>query len=149
MVAILLIFFGSAGPCLHDKVGDSKCSIEIRQLRDPDPVERRWAAEILGRRKCRKAVPHLIVALRDQNDTVRAWSAWALAEIKDRAAIDPIISAVVEQEKRRHLDVLGSETGCLADMYLALQKLSGQDFGYNQAKWLDWRKKNRQSSRVP
>jgi HEAT repeat protein len=61
-------------------------------LRDEHPEVRKWAATILGRRLCRKAVPQLIGSLEDENGHVRGEAAKALGDIGDQMAIAPLIA---------------------------------------------------------
>ena len=104
----------------------------ISALKDEDSDVREAAAKALGEIKDPRAVEPLISALKDVNWRVRDAAAEALGEIKDPRAVEPLISAL------KDVDVLVREAAAKA-----LRKITGQDFGWDQAKWQKWWEKNK------
>ena len=79
----------------------------LRGLADPDPVERRKAAWVLGEAESLAGVDALVEALGDEDPGVRAVSAWALGEIKDPRAIDALAALLSDPSPRvREMAVL-------------------------------------------
>lgn len=104
----------------------------IADLKDPSWQARWFASQALGDMKDPRAVEPLAAALKDKNVYVRAMAAWALGEIKDPRAVEPLIEALKDEIK----DVRKKAV-------LALQAITGKDFGQDHAKWMEWREKNK------
>ena len=105
----------------------------IKSLKDKDWQIRWYAASALGEMKDAGALEPIIETLKtDDNGYVRAMAAWALGEIGDPRAVEPLIEAI---EDESHDVQKGSP--------LALQKITGQDFGHDRAKWREWWEKNK------
>jgi len=84
------------------------------------PVFFKAIAKVLG-------MPPLISALKDEDGDVREAAAEALGELKDPRAVEPLIS------------VLKDEDGSVRWWAVkALNKITGEDFGEDEAKWRDW-----------
>lgn len=108
-----------------------KPSVEqlIAALNNEDEYVRSNAAVALGKLKDERAIPPLILALqheagryqRSQAEIIRA-----LAEIGE-PAIGPLIASLEEKD--------GTD---LFSVALALQKITGQDFGQVQINWQNW-----------
>jgi HEAT repeat protein len=105
------------------------------------------AALYFGEQKDARAVPVLIACLDNADSTLRSYAAWALGEIGDRAAIRPLI-AVLQREDRLG-DQLTSDRGAFADMYLALERLTGQSFGLDTARWVAYGKQLEKANGSP
>ncbi|UCC71514.1 MAG: HEAT repeat domain-containing protein [Gemmatimonadota bacterium] len=71
--------------------GNDAVARRIRELRDDDPLVRRYAAWALGELEDHRGVAPLIDALEDDNADVRLVAGWGLGEIKDLMAIYPLI----------------------------------------------------------
>jgi len=69
-----------------------------RTLSTAHPILRARAADILGLRKDKTAVPNLLDALKGEYYTVRARAALALGRIGDKRAIDPLLTALKDTE---------------------------------------------------
>lgn len=78
----------------------------------------------------KSAVEPLIAALKDADDDVPKHAAKVLGEIKDRRAVEPLIAA---------LDNFFSGE----EAAYALEKITGEDFGYNSVEWKKWWKENK------
>jgi HEAT repeat protein len=78
--------------------GSDAVSQRITELRDGDPLERRYAAWALGELESTQGVRPLIESLEDRNADVRLVSAWALGEIKDFMAIQPLIERLADDD---------------------------------------------------
>jgi hypothetical protein len=101
-------------------------------LKDEQSSIREIAAEALGMIKDSKAVEPLIEALGDKEMNVQKKSAWALGEIKDWSAIWPLIVTLAYDD----FEVRGEASN-------ALWKLTGQNFGIEASKWINWWKENK------
>ncbi len=78
--------------------GDDAVAQRIRELRDGDPLVRRYAAWALGELEDTRGVGPLIESLADRNADVRLVAAWALGEIKDYMAIPPLIDLLEDED---------------------------------------------------
>ena len=105
-------------------------------LNDSRGNVRAYAAEGLGRIRDARAIQPLINALADKNWFVREKSALALGELKDKRAVDPLI-VTLEQGLVKENGMLPSKS-LLDSVQLALQKITGQDFKLDVAKWRAW-----------
>lgn len=63
----------------------------ILQLKDPDVLKRREAAQTLAERRSWYAVRPLIVALDDTDSEVRRYAARSLGDLQDRRAVEPLL----------------------------------------------------------
>jgi len=77
-------------------------------------------AKVLG-------MPSLISALKDEDWRVRWKAAAALGELKDPRAVEPLISALKDEVYMLRFWAA-----------VALNKITGEDFGEDEAKWRDW-----------
>jgi HEAT repeat protein len=72
----------------------------IPLLTDEDKEVGRIAAEGLGQRGDRRAVPHLIAAARDRYPLLRESAAQALGQLADRRAV-PALQELLQDESRQ------------------------------------------------
>jgi len=113
--------------------------------------ERNWgnrigmeAAKALGEIKDPRAVEPLIAALKDDDlPSVQMEAAKALGELKDPRAVEPLIAAVKPESW-----IWDARSETLDPLYdlrpvEALRKITGKDFGYDQAKWREWWEQNK------
>jgi len=99
----------------------------ISALKDEDGDVRYRAAWALGVLKDPRAVEPLIPALKDKDRVVRSAAARALGELKDPCAVEPLITAL--KDENIWVRKAAAE---------ALEKITGEDFGEDEAKWRDW-----------
>ena len=69
----------------------------------------------------------IIAALKDEDGDVRRVAVWALEELKDPRAVEPLISALKDEDMRVRFWTVK-----------ALEKITGKNFGEDEAKWRDW-----------
>lgn len=103
--------------------------LDLRNLQNPLRSE---AAARLGELKAQEAVPDLVAALKDSDWFLVVRAARALGEIGDRRAIAALIDAMSNR--------FPAVPAAVAE---ALQKLTGQNFGEDQARWRTWWQENR------
>jgi hypothetical protein len=109
-----------------------------RMLESERDVDRMFGAKRVGEGKARQYIHAVTKLLDDPNQYVRGWAAWALGEIGDRRSIGPLIRAMVKYSQIARSDNGVQESKCLTDFYLALEKLSGKQFGLDVSKWQEW-----------
>jgi len=74
-----------------------------------------------------KVIEGIIATLEDKDGNVRSRAAYALRELKDSRAVELLIYALKDE-----------------DWYVrsaaaqALEKITGKNFGLDEAKWRDW-----------
>ena len=125
------------------KIGKPTVDRFIAGLKDEDAVIRHLSAWALGKLKEPRAVEPLIAVIEDttprnttfalilgkkepiDNSIPRSHAVSSLGELKDSRAIKSLIVALTDQ------DIAG---GAL----LALQDITGEDFGEDPAKWDEW-----------
>ena len=127
---------------------------------DADPYVRSIAIRALNRSRDADARPLFIAALSDGSELVRLEAAKALINLPDPAAAEPLMALVGRAEEDRDVRVAAAEalshyrrievaralTPRLneADFSVAwqsrrsLRRLTGRDFFYNEAAWLDY-----------
>ena len=88
----------------------------------------KWAAFALGDLGDARAVEPLIRLLKNERDVDS--TARALGDLKDLRAVEPLIAAMSDKKKT-------------FDAIRALERITGQDFGKDQAKWQEWWEKNK------
>jgi len=102
------------------------------------------AAKALVKIKDPRAVEPLIAALKDDDlPSVQMEAAKALGELKDPRAVEPLIAAVKPESW-----IWDARSETLDPLYdlrpvEALRKITGKDFGYDQAKWREWWEQNK------
>jgi len=74
-----------------------------------------------------KVIEGIIATLKDEDGDVRRVAVWALEELKDLRAVEPLISALKDEDMRIRFWAVK-----------ALEKITGEDFGEDEAKWRDW-----------
>jgi len=74
-----------------------------------------------------KVIEGIIATLKDKDGDVRRAAAWALGELKDPRAVEPLISALKDEDVI--VRYIAAE---------ALEKITGKNFGVDEAKWRDW-----------
>ena len=74
-----------------------------------------------------KVIEGIIATLKDKDGDVRWWAAKSLGELKDPRAVEPLISALKDEDE--NVRRTAAE---------ALEKITGEDFGEDEAKWRDW-----------
>ncbi len=104
----------------------------------PDGEIRAAAAKGLAALGDRRTVEPLIRALADPAEDVRDAAATALGDLEDRRAIAPLIACL-------------ADPGALVRWQAAttLRRLTGEDFGTDQAKWQAWWEQNRTNPSTP
>ncbi|HBA85090.1 MAG TPA: hypothetical protein DCZ95_13455 [Verrucomicrobia bacterium] len=95
-------------------------------LKSPQPDIRDAAAEALGKLRNPAAVNALAAALQDEDVFVRSGAVSALEKIPDRRVIQPLIGALQDKGLVQ------------LSVAMALNRLTGQNFGTNQASWQVW-----------
>ncbi|NQT80100.1 MAG: HEAT repeat domain-containing protein [Candidatus Aminicenantes bacterium] len=146
-------------------IGDQAVEPLIVALKDENSVVRRYVAEALGEIGDQRAVEPLIVALKDEDRPVRtnaknalvsigepavgslitilegvdydvydvrSFACWALGRIKDVRSIEPLINALKDKYERVRMNAS-----------LALEKITGENFGQNHKQWRKWWKKKK------
>lgn len=118
---------------LLGKIGDTK-AIEplITLLKDADGYVSHWAADALGDIGDKGVVPVLIEVLQGPAQGPRSGAASALGKIKDTQAIPALINALDDKD-----EVVKNTSA------MALEKMTGQNFGKDKLKWQEWREKNK------
>ncbi|MEK6678529.1 MAG: HEAT repeat domain-containing protein [Nitrospirota bacterium] len=128
------------------KIGDPR-AVEplIIVLKDEDEDVRFSSALALGNIKDPRAVEPLIVALnKKEEEVLRRSAAEALGNIKDLSAVEPLI-AILKGEPL--IATLKDDDD--GDVYVrksakeALEKISGNNLGYDHAKWQAWWAENK------
>jgi hypothetical protein len=114
----------------------------LKLLQSEDSKERHMALIYFGERKSKRAFPHLIRALDDEVPSIRGRAAWALGEIGDRAAVRPIVTALKRSCKETMDDPLARDDFLVA-MFVALETLTGERFGYDLEKWEAYVRENK------
>jgi len=107
----------------------------ITALKDEEYMVRYWAAEALEEinpkwretEEAKRKVPEFISALKDEDMNIRSGAARALGELKDPRAVEPLITALKDEDWH-----VRSEAA------KALNKITGEDFREDEAKWRDW-----------
>lgn len=115
-------------------------SLLITALRDPDSGVRMVAAENLGILQAKEAAGALVGTLSDSNMWVRAKVADALSEIGGREAAPALAEMLAGAMATRPSGIYvthqwGDDAAAAA---AALKHLTGQDFGFDSAKWKAW-----------
>lgn len=75
------------------------CAVLAECLDDENRNVRLYAAEALGRLRCREAVPQLSERLDDADPLTRRYASGALAKIRHRSAIPALLRAVADRDK--------------------------------------------------
>lgn len=114
-------------PAVGNKVDDRLIEKLIESLKDKDPAVRWESAMKLGDLKDNRAVVPLISAMADAHPYVRRRAAFALGELHDLRAIDSLIKALNDEDSL----VIRFATE-------ALEKITGQQFGSDKKKWVEW-----------
>jgi len=85
--------------------------------------------------------------LRHPNCAVRAWSAWALGEIGDRSVVIDLIASleIEEQEPAGSLKTISDYAS--PDIVRALEKITGEHFGFDVTQWRKYRNNIRTGKR--
>lgn len=109
-----------------EELPETTLPLLIAKLLHTDPVVRFRAAQVLGRRRCRGAVPTLLALLEDDIGHVRAAAAAALGAIADPAAVAPLTALLrdpfpdVREAGMEAIVVLGSQSGAMGELVLTL-----------------------------
>jgi len=147
---------------LREMEADRAVEQLILVLRDGEAEKQVSAATILGDIGDNRAVEPLINALEDNNLRVRTAALKALAKIDDERVVEPLVAAVRGEVLPLRMDAI-SALGNVKDPRVieplidaltdeepvireyaanSLQKLTGQNFGQDQAKWRAWWEEN-------
>jgi len=110
-----------------NKADDRLIEKLIESLKDRDPSVRWESAKRLGDLKDNRGLVPLIGALSDNHAYVRRRAAVALGEQHDLRAVDPLIKALHDEDSFVSQFALES-----------LEKITGQQFGNDSKKWIDW-----------
>jgi hypothetical protein len=107
--------------------GDLVTPYLLPALRDDDPKVRNHAINIVLRLRDQSTVRHLMELMDDRYELIQANAARALGELGDPTACSVLI---------RHLNHVKEivRVYCLS----SLQKLSGENYGYDAEKWAEW-----------
>jgi len=81
----------------------------IDELKSPDPLARRQAAEALGEIQDSRAVEPLIVLLKDKDALIQRHAVKALGNIKDLRAVDPLIGILNDKKAQAHVKMTAAE----------------------------------------
>lgn len=129
-------------------------------IEDPDELVRATAVRALNRARDAQSVPVLIQAMGDASPLVRTEAAKALANIPDRSAVDVLTKHLGDADEDRDVRIaaadalrefktlevaqalirqLDSRRFAVAwQSRISLWFMTGRDFAYNQAKWLEY-----------
>lgn len=105
----------------------------IRTLQEGDPLDRVYAMRYLGEHRVHAAVPFLIQALNDHEDYIRGAAASSLGDIGNHAAVLPLVRVCERYKASKggsHFEEKVAESA-----YWALQKITGEHFGFDLAAW--------------
>ena len=148
------------------KIGDKR-AVEplLAALKDKESNVRRATSEALGKIGDKRAVEPLIAALKDEDSNVQRAAAEALGKIGDKRAVEPLIAAFRDKDshvRNNAAEVLGKigkpavepliavlrdkDSHVRNNAAEALRKITGKDFGEDQAQWQRWWERNKASS---
>ena len=116
----------------------------IAALNDSRRNVRAYAAEGLGRIRDGRAIQPLIEQLADQDYFVREKCVVALGELKDKRAVDPLIGTLERDVVKKN--TLPVASSLVETVQVALQKITGQDFKLDVAKWRAWSQQQKANS---
>ena len=109
---------------------DKESARDIARLLNSESEQvREAAAESLGNLGETAVVPNLAKALSDKEVPVCRAAAIALGKLKDKSALRPLAEAL-------------SNEAIQSRVAEAMTEICGEDFGTDQAKWLEWIKEN-------
>jgi hypothetical protein len=91
---------GNIAAFVLDKMGAAAAEPLIEALKDKRLEVRKWASQLLGALRDKRAVDGLITALDDDDGNMRLVTAKSLAQIGDRRAIEPLKAEL--GKKRQH-----------------------------------------------
>ena len=143
------------------KLGKPAVPKLIEALKSDSTFARATTAEALGEIGDPKAVDPLIASLKDDDERLRASAAYALGALGDAKAVEPLAAALEDESvlvaanAAEALGKLGDKKALgplieamqFADgdvkffAHASLKTLSGEDFGYDAAKWKAWHEK--------
>ena len=110
------------------EIGDERAVEPLKQaLKDKSKDVQIWAAFGLYKLGDTQKIEFLISALKDEDRDVRDAAARALGELKDPRAVEPLITALKDED--------GDVRQAAVE---ALEKITGKNFGEDEAKWRDW-----------
>jgi HEAT repeat protein len=118
--------------------GDAGCEALIKVLEQGPINQRDDAARALGWMDNQRATVPLIKAVawyRENKDFVPSSFFWALGMLEDKRSVETLIEALQytrDYTRRRVAD--------------ALERITGESFGEDRVKWLEWWNKVKQSS---
>jgi hypothetical protein len=127
---------------------------------DPDPYVRSIAIRALNRSRDPDSRPLFVESLSDASELVRLEAAKALVNLPDPAAAEPLMRLVTRPEEDRDVRIAAAEAlgyyrrlevaraltprlsehdfGVAWQARRSLQRMTGQDFFYNEAAWLEY-----------
>ncbi len=124
----------------------------VAVLKDEDLEVRYTAAKALAEinpewmrtAEAKRKVPEFISALKDENWDLRWAAARALGKLKDPRAVEPLISALKDHWWAPLIPFLKDEDSWVRSTAAkALAKITGKNFGEDQAKWQSWWQENK------
>lgn len=97
--------------------------------------QRQYAVRWIAEERNPWGIYPLILALNDDDPSVKGWAAWGLGELRDRRGVIPLVKALKATLQRVDVDDVRHRGKCLPDLTLALEKLTGRNFGYSIDQW--------------
>jgi HEAT repeat protein len=103
-----------------------------------DPGVRSAAVQMFGRSGDRRAVAPLVAVLSDADPRLRMHAAASLGQIKDDRAVAPLAGLLADPDARVRNSAMD-----------ALDKITGQPFAADEAKWRTWWEQNKARYAAP
>jgi HEAT repeat protein len=116
-------------------IGKKIRDLLISGLSDPDERSRVAAARALAANRDKAAFGPLVTLMDEASLFTREQAALGLGELGDRSALEPLIAALEDPKNTACSE--GRDWACWGAA-VALQKLTGQDYKTNAAKWRQW-----------
>lgn len=117
-------------------IGDERAVDPLIDLLKEDwgkEIFRIMVAEELAELKSPRAVEPLISCLMNESWEVRAQAAYVLGKIGDPRAVEALISVLTDEDIPSR-----------SNARFALKKITGEDFGVDQARWKEWWEENKE-----
>lgn len=109
------------------RLGTKGVAALLTEIKNEDPNVRELAAGALGSSGDAQALLPLLSALKDQSGSVRHSAAYGLRNFNDRRSLHALVEALKD-----------GDTFVRQVASQSLQEMTGQDFGQDAERWLDW-----------